>query len=55
MADYRTGYEYYKQACEKHGLDPINFHHFIINLSQEQLDAYNKRAEWERGKNEYAC
>ncbi|MGE7093676.1 transcriptional regulator [Lysinibacillus sp. NPDC048646] len=41
MADYRKGYEFYRQMSEKHGLEPINFHYFILNLSQEQLDAYN--------------
>ncbi|WP_054767744.1 hypothetical protein [Lysinibacillus parviboronicapiens] len=42
MTDYRKGYEFYRQMCEKHGLEPINFHYYILNLSQEQLDAYNE-------------
>ncbi|RUL53934.1 MULTISPECIES: transcriptional regulator [Lysinibacillus] len=50
MGDYRIGYEYYKQACQQHGLEPINFHYYILNLSQEQLDAYNERAEQKRGR-----
>lgn len=54
MADYRTGYEYYKQACQKNAIDPINFHYYILNLSQEQLEAYNKRAEQKRVFAEYA-
>ncbi|EON72295.1 hypothetical protein [Lysinibacillus sphaericus] len=41
MTDYRKGYEFYRQMSEKHGLEPINFHYYILNLSQEQLDAYN--------------
>ncbi|ATP40258.1 transcriptional regulator [Solibacillus sp. R5-41] len=49
MNDYRSGYEYYKRACENFGLEPINFHYYILNLSQEQLDAYNCRATENRG------
>ncbi|HJH11695.1 MAG TPA: transcriptional regulator [Metalysinibacillus jejuensis] len=44
MQDYRTGYEYYKKACEAHGLKPINFHYYIMTLSEEQLAAYNESA-----------
>ena len=54
MSDYRTGYEYYKQACQKNDIDPINFHYFVLNLSQEQLDAYNERANKNQVKGEYA-
>ncbi len=54
MHDYRMGYEYYKEACEKFGLEPINFHYYILNLSQEQLDAYNYRATENRGNYEFA-
>ncbi|KGR87253.1 transcriptional regulator [Ureibacillus massiliensis 4400831 = CIP 108448 = CCUG 49529] len=50
MVDYRIGYEYYKVACLQHGLEPVNFHYFILNLSQQQLDAYNERAEKKRGR-----
>ena len=39
MIDYRVGYEYYKEACEKYDLEPVNFHYFILNLSQEQLQS----------------
>lgn len=53
MTDYREGYEYYRQACEKHGLEPINFHYYILNLSQEQLDAYNHYAKVSGGSIEY--
>lgn len=48
MADYRQAYEYYKQACKEYDLEPINFHYFILNLSQEQLDAYNEKAQQRR-------
>jgi len=44
MNNYQRGYEYYKSACKKHGLEPINFHYFILKLSQEQLDMYNQYA-----------
>ncbi|MER2191287.1 MAG: transcriptional regulator [Solibacillus sp.] len=54
MNDYRTGYAYYKQACEQHGLEPVNFYYFILNLSEEQLDAYNERATQDGGIREYA-
>ncbi len=45
MTDYRQGYEFYRQICDQHGLEPINFHYYILNLSQEQLDAYNEQAK----------
>lgn len=54
MSGYRTGYEYYKEACELYGLEPVNFHYYMLNLSQEQLDAYNEQAAEKRGHNEYA-
>lgn len=54
MNDYRTAYEYYRKACQEHGQEPINFHYFILNLSQEQLNAYNKRAQQNRGRDGYA-
>ncbi|MER2000327.1 MAG: transcriptional regulator [Lysinibacillus sp.] len=44
MTDYRIGYEYYKNACMDHGLQPLNFHYYILNLSHEQLEAYNQVA-----------
>ena len=53
MNDYRQAYEYYKQACEDHGLEPINFHYFILNLSQEQLNTFNEMTQ-KRGQDEVA-
>lgn len=44
MNNYRLGYDYYKKACIKYGLQPINFHYFILNLSDEQLEQYNANA-----------
>ena len=52
--DYRIGYEYYRNACMEHGLEPLNFHYFILNLSQEQLQAYYDFAQQKRGIHEYA-
>ena len=55
MTDYRIGYEHYKKVCLEHSLQPLNFHYFILNLSQQQLEAYNNIAEEQnRGINEYA-
>ncbi|MFJ7887041.1 transcriptional regulator [Lysinibacillus xylanilyticus] len=53
MTDYREGYDFYRQVCVKHGLEPINFHYYILNLSQEQRDAYNERAKTLGGQIEY--
>ena len=53
MNDYRLAYEYYKHACKEHGLEPINFHYFVLNLSQEQLDNFNEMAQ-KRGHDEVA-
>ena len=54
MIDYRGGFEYYKEVCERHEIEPVNFHFFIINLSQDQLLAYNDRACQIRGQYEIA-
>lgn len=53
MSNYREGYDFYRKMCEKHGLDPINFNYYILNLSQEQLDAYNEQAQKIGGQIEY--
>jgi len=55
MNVYRLGYEHYKEACTKHDLQPINFHYFILNLSEEQLEQYNASAiaRLKGGTNEY--
>ncbi|MGE7951074.1 transcriptional regulator [Lysinibacillus xylanilyticus] len=53
MTDYREGYEFYRQVCETHDLEPINFHYYILNLSHEQLKAYNERAKSLGGPIEY--
>lgn len=53
MTDYREGYEFYRQVCEEYELEPINFHYYMLNLSQEQLDAYNQHAKTSGGSIEY--
>lgn len=53
MTNYREGYEFYRHICEEHGLEPINFHYYILNLSQEQLNAYNEHAKTSGGSIEY--
>lgn len=54
MSNYKFGYEYYKEACERYDLEPLNFHYFLLNLSQEQLDAYNGGAVQNGGQYELA-
>ena len=44
MKDYQKGYEYYKNACTKHGIKPLNFHYYMLTLSEEQLAHYNEQA-----------
>jgi hypothetical protein len=44
MSTYRQGYEVYLKKCEQFGLEPVNFRYYIIQLSQDQLDAYNAHA-----------
>lgn len=50
MTDYQIGYEYYKEACVKHHLEPVNFHYFLLNLSEQQLNAYIANAMQNRGQ-----
>ena len=40
MPSYRQAYEMYVKKCEQFGLEPVNFRYFIIQLSQQQLNAY---------------
>lgn len=53
MTDYREGYEYYVKMCIQYDLEPINFNYYILNLTQEQLDAYNEQAKLTGGPIEY--
>lgn len=48
MMMYQDGYKYYISKCEQFGLEPVNFYHFIQQLTQEQLDAFIEQAKNER-------
>lgn len=41
MDMYREGYRIYCEACEQYGLQSMNFHLYVKNLTEEQLHAYN--------------
>ena len=49
MSMYRDGYEFYCEVCERYGMEPISFRYYVIQLSQEQLFAYNKQAQQLKG------
>ncbi|PYF05710.1 transcriptional regulator [Ureibacillus chungkukjangi] len=51
MVEYNLGYDYYKQACQGYGLEPINFAFYLLSLSKAQLEAYNERTTQKRGNN----
>ena len=36
----QKAYECYKAACEKHGIEWVNFNHFIKHLTPEQLNQF---------------
>lgn len=44
MTIYQEGYEVYVKKCEQFGLQPVNFRLFVMQLSKEQLFAYNEQA-----------
>lgn len=45
MSVYEEGYNYYVSKCKAFGLEPIQFHVYIMNLSEEQLQAFNEQAK----------
>lgn len=45
MTMYQDVYNYYISKCEQFGLEPVNFYHFIHQLTQEQLDAFTEQAK----------
>lgn len=45
MSVYREGYDYYVSKCMDFGLEPINFYYYVLQLSEEQLDAFNEQAK----------
>ena len=51
MSMYQEGYEVYCKKCEQFGLEPINFRYYVIQLSLEQLNAYNEQARLTKGSN----
>lgn len=44
MTVYRQGYEVYVKKCEQFGLEPINFHYYVLQLTTKQLNAFNHQA-----------
>lgn len=49
MSQYREGYNYYVEKCMDYGLEPINIYYYVLQLSHEQLDAYNEQAKQLKG------
>ena len=45
MSKYLDGYEFYCEMCERYGMEPISIRYYVIQLSQEQLSAYNMQAK----------
>lgn len=52
MTIYQEGYEVYRERCEQFGLEPINFRYYVMQLSHEQLNAFNEQARTKNGSNE---
>lgn len=52
MTMYQEGYEVYCERCEQFGLEPINFRYYIMQLSHDQLNAFNEQARTKKGSNE---
>ena len=46
MTMYQEGYEVYVKKCEYFGLEPVNFRLYVMQLSKEQLFAYNEQARF---------
>lgn len=44
MTIFQEGYKIYVQKCEQFGIEPVNFRYYILQLSPEQLQAYNTYA-----------
>ncbi|MEK4628756.1 MAG: transcriptional regulator [Solibacillus sp.] len=44
MKANRQAYEVYVKKCEQFGLEPVNFRYFIIQLSEQQINAYYEQA-----------
>lgn len=50
MSMYQDGYEFYCEMCSKFGLEPINFRYYVLQLSLDQLVAYNNQAQLTKGR-----
>lgn len=50
MGMYKEGYQVYVEKCTQFGLEPINFRYYVMQLSQEQLSAYNEQAMARKGE-----
>lgn len=44
MENYQKAYEFYRTACQNHGIESMNIYQFIMHLTTEQLDEYMKQA-----------
>ncbi|WP_042472527.1 transcriptional regulator [Bacillus ndiopicus] len=51
MSMYREGYEHYLEKCEQFGIEPVNFHFYVMQLSQEQLVSFAEQARTVRAGN----
>ena len=50
MTMYRQGYEVYVEKCEQFGLEPVNFRMYVMQLSTDQLHAFNEQARTFKGE-----
>lgn len=42
MEIYQKAYECYRNACQRHGMESLNFYQFVKHLTKEQLDEFTK-------------
>lgn len=42
MEHFMEGYQTYCQACENYGLESMNYHLYVKQLTEEQLYAFNE-------------
>jgi len=53
MKMYQEGYERYRRACEEYGMESMNIHLFVRQLSRDQLNSYNQMAKNMNGSEDY--
>ena len=46
MTMYQQGYEVYVKKCVQFGLEPVHIRLYVMQLSKEQLFAYNEQARF---------